>query len=146
MKTPLSRLQKMPKHTHDFVESYQGLVGYGADRETDENTLIYYLQKFSDDRFMSLITKRMTDEEMLELFDLLNRLLKNHLEEALLTEKQKLEQLLEFDETISSIKEFDELVDCVVDRCTKILEVMKCSLMVLFLSLITINSRCTNVF
>ena len=72
----------MPKHTHDFVESYQGLVGYGADRETDENTLIYYLQKFSDDRFMSLITKRMTDEEMLELFDLLNRLLKNHWEEA----------------------------------------------------------------
>lgn len=72
----------MPKHTHDFVESYQGLVGYGADRETDENTLIYYLQKFSDDRFMSLITKRMTNEEMLELFDLLNRLLKNHLEEA----------------------------------------------------------------
>jgi hypothetical protein len=75
-------LQRMPKHTHDFVESYQGLVGYGADRETDENTLIYYLQKFSDDRFMSLITKRMTDEEMLELFDLLNRLLKNHLTEA----------------------------------------------------------------
>jgi hypothetical protein len=72
----------MPKHTHDFVESYQGLVGYGADRETDENTLIYYLQKFSDDRFMSLITKRMTDEEMLELFDLLNRLLRNHLTEA----------------------------------------------------------------
>ena len=72
----------MPKHTHDFVESYRGLVGYGADRETDENTLIYYLQKFSDDRFVSLITKRMTDEEMLELFNLLNRLLKNHLEEA----------------------------------------------------------------
>lgn len=72
----------MPKHTHDFVESYQGLVGYGADRGTDENTLIFYMQKFSDDRFMSLITKRMTDEEMLELFDLLNRLLKNHLTEA----------------------------------------------------------------
>jgi len=72
----------MPKHTHDFVESYQGLVGYGADRETDENTLIFYIQKFSDDRFMSFITKRMTDEEMLELFDLLNRLLKNHLTEA----------------------------------------------------------------
>ena len=72
----------MPRHTHDFVESYQGLVGYGADRETDENTLIYYMQKFSDDRFMSVITKRMTDEEMLELFDLINRLLKNHLTEA----------------------------------------------------------------
>ena len=72
----------MPKHTHDFVESYQGLVGYGADRMTDENTLIYYMQKFSDDRLMSSITKRMTDDEMLELFNLINRLLKNHLTEA----------------------------------------------------------------
>jgi TorA maturation chaperone TorD len=69
-------------HTHNFVETYQGLVGYGADRETDENTIIYYLQKFSDDRFMALITKRMTDAEMLELFNLINRLLKNHLTEA----------------------------------------------------------------
>ena len=69
-------------HTHNFVETYRGLVGYGADRETDENTLIYYLQKFSDDKFMALITKRMTDAEMLELFDLINRLLKNHLTEA----------------------------------------------------------------
>lgn len=69
-------------HTHNFVNNYQGLVGYGADRETDENTLIYYLQKFSDDRFMALITKRMTDEEMLELFNLINRLLKNHLSEV----------------------------------------------------------------
>jgi hypothetical protein len=30
---------------------------------------------------MALITQRMTDEEMLELFNLLNRLLKNHLTE-----------------------------------------------------------------
>ena len=66
-------------HTHDFVKKYQGLVGYGADRETDENTIIYYLQKFSDDKFMALITKRMTDEELLEIFDLINRILKNHL-------------------------------------------------------------------
>ena len=69
----------MPIHTHDFVETYQGLVGYGADRETDENTVIYYLQKFSDDRFMALVTKRMTDAELLELFEFINRLLKRHL-------------------------------------------------------------------
>ncbi|HQP10304.1 MAG TPA: diguanylate cyclase, partial [Candidatus Omnitrophota bacterium] len=56
---------------------------------------------------------------------------KNRLEETVLTEKQKLEQLLEFDETISSIKEFDELVHCVIDQVTRILEVQKCSLMVL---------------
>ena len=69
-------------HTHNFVETYQGLVGFGADRETDENTIICYLQKFSDDRLMSLITKRMTDEEMQALFDMISRLLKNHLTEA----------------------------------------------------------------
>jgi len=72
----------MKRHTHNFVETYQGLVGYGADRETDENTLIYYLQKFSDDKFMALLTKRMTDAEMLELFNMVNRLLKAHLTEA----------------------------------------------------------------
>ena len=72
----------MPTHTHNFVESYDGLVGYGADRETDENTVVYYLQKFSDDNFMALMAKRMTDEELLELFDLVNRLLKNHLTES----------------------------------------------------------------
>jgi len=72
----------MNMHTHNFVETYRGLVGYGADRETDENTLIYYLQKFSDDKFMALITKRMSDAEMLELFNLINRLLKTHLTEA----------------------------------------------------------------
>jgi hypothetical protein len=69
-------------HTHNFVENYQGLVGYGADRETDENTIIYYLQKFSDDRFMATITKRMTDEELLEMFEFIHRLLKKHLTES----------------------------------------------------------------
>ncbi len=69
-------------HTHNFVENYQGLVGYGADRETDENTLMYYLQKFSDDKFMAMITKRMTDEELLKMFDFINRLLKKHLTES----------------------------------------------------------------
>ena len=69
-------------HTHNFVENYQGLVGYGADRETDENTIIYYLQKFSDDKFMATITKRMADEELLETFEFINRLLKKHLTES----------------------------------------------------------------
>ena len=71
----------MPIHTHNFVETHKGLVGYGADRETDENTVVYYLQKFSDDRFMAMMTKRMTDAELLELFELINRLLRKHLKE-----------------------------------------------------------------
>ena len=68
-------------HTHHFVENYQGLVGYGADRETDENTIIYYLQKFSDDQFIKMLTKRMADEELQELFDFIHRLLKRHITE-----------------------------------------------------------------
>jgi hypothetical protein len=71
----------MAMHTHHFVENYQGLVGYGADRETDENTIIYYLQKFSDDQFIKMLTKRMADEELQELFDFINRLLKRHITE-----------------------------------------------------------------
>lgn len=68
-------------HTHHFVENYNGLVGFGADRETDEKTLIYYLQKFSDDALMETLTQRMTDDELEEVFSLISRLLKNHLTE-----------------------------------------------------------------
>ena len=71
----------MSKHTHNFVAEYDGLVGFGLNREVDENTLTYYLQKFSDDELMALIRSRMTDSEMEELFDLLARLMKQHLTE-----------------------------------------------------------------
>ena len=72
----------MAIHTHDFVEDYEGLVGFGADRETDENTIIYYLQKFSDDTLMASLVKRMTDRELSEIFEMVNRMLKNHLKES----------------------------------------------------------------
>lgn len=72
----------MPTHTHNFVETYQGLVGYGADRETDEHTIVVYLQKFSDDQFLTTIIKRMADEELLDVFNLINRLLKKYLTES----------------------------------------------------------------
>lgn len=71
----------MPKHTHRFVERYDGLVGFGLDRETDESTLIYYLQKFSDDAVMNAIIKRLENDEMAEVFDLINRLLRRHFSE-----------------------------------------------------------------
>ena len=51
-------------------------------RKTDEYTVIYYLQKFSDDRFIAMMTKRITDAELLELFEFINRLLKTHLTES----------------------------------------------------------------
>ena len=71
----------MPDHNHRFVEEYQGPVGFGLDREIDEYTLTYYLQKFSDDRQMEIIRGRMSDSDMEELFDLLSKLLKKYLTE-----------------------------------------------------------------
>lgn len=71
----------MAHHSHHFVESYDGLVGYGLDRETNENTLIYYLQKFSDDQLMNVLKTRMSDREMDELFEQLSALLHKHLTE-----------------------------------------------------------------
>jgi hypothetical protein len=72
----------MAHHSHSFVEEYDGLVGFGLDRETDERTLIYYLQKFADDVHIKTLIKRLTDEEMEEMFHLLNRLMKRHLSES----------------------------------------------------------------
>ncbi len=53
------------------------------------------------------------------------------LEEALMSEKRKLEQILGFDEKIGSIRKFDTLIDFIVEKTTKILEVEKCSIMLL---------------
>ena len=74
--------QPMSKHSHNFVENYAGLVGFGADRETDENTIVYYLQKFSDDRLVQKLVTCMSDEELSEIFDMINRILKQHLTDA----------------------------------------------------------------
>lgn len=71
----------MSRHSHNFVESYDGLVGYGYDRKCNENTLAYYLQKFSDDDNIKLMSSRMSDEDMDDLFNLIGKLLKKYLEE-----------------------------------------------------------------
>ncbi|SPD76428.1 conserved hypothetical protein [uncultured Desulfobacterium sp.] len=71
----------MTTHSHRFVETYDGLVGFGLDRKTDEATLICYLQKFSDDDLAALIMPRLTETEMEGLFDQINRLMKNHMSE-----------------------------------------------------------------
>jgi len=71
----------MNDHSHDFVDNYDGFVGFGFNRETDENTVVYYLQKFSDDDLMKTLIKKLSDEELNELFNLMGRLLKKHLTE-----------------------------------------------------------------
>jgi len=71
----------MAKHSHDFVETFDGIVAYGLDRATDENTVQLYLQKFSDDALMKILLKRMTDEDLAEVFDIICKMLKKHLTE-----------------------------------------------------------------
>ncbi len=71
----------MAKHNYRFVEEYDGLVGFGYNREGDEATVKYYLQKFSDDEHASLILGRMSDQDLESVFNLLGGLLKKYLEE-----------------------------------------------------------------
>ncbi|RZB34001.1 MAG: hypothetical protein SRB2_03394 [Desulfobacteraceae bacterium Eth-SRB2] len=72
----------MKKHSHNHIETYDGLAGLGLDRETDENTIIYYLQKFSDDTLINKLVKRLSEDEIEEIFSLLTRLLKKHLTDS----------------------------------------------------------------
>lgn len=71
----------MSRRTHLFVEEYQGLVGFGLDRETDEASLISYLQMFSDDDLMATMRSRFTDDDIEEVFQLISRLMRKHLDE-----------------------------------------------------------------
>jgi hypothetical protein len=72
----------MLRHCYRFVEEYDGLIGFGFDRETNAYTLTYYLQKFAEDRHMAIMRDRMSDSDMEELFNLLGRFLKQYLTEA----------------------------------------------------------------
>lgn len=69
----------MAKHSHTFVDSYDGMVAFGFSREVDEKSLMYYLQKFSDDKLISELVPRLTDAEIDELFNLMSRIMREHL-------------------------------------------------------------------
>lgn len=71
----------MKKHSHRFVETFEGFLGYGLDRQSNENTLQVYLQKFSDDRLMQTILQRMSDKDLADVFDIISKMLKKYLTE-----------------------------------------------------------------
>lgn len=71
----------MAKHSHRFVETFDGFLGYGLDRQSNEDIVQVYLQKFSDDELMDTILKRMTDEDLAEIFDVTGKMLKKYLSE-----------------------------------------------------------------
>ena len=69
-------------HSHTFVEHYEGMVGFGLDRETDEKSLMVYLQKFSDDALLAALVPRLSPTEIQDLFERISLLLKKYLQEA----------------------------------------------------------------
>jgi hypothetical protein len=71
----------MAKHSHRFVETFGGFLGYGLDRQSNEDTVQMYLQKFSDDHLMETILKRMTDDDLAEVFEIMSKMLKRYLTE-----------------------------------------------------------------
>ncbi len=71
----------MKKDTHNFIHEYKGLGAFGMDRETDEETLMFYLQKFSEDGFMKAFLPRLSDGDLEEIYLFINDQLKKHISE-----------------------------------------------------------------
>ncbi len=71
----------MPQHKHTFVEKYDGMVAFGLSREMDENSLMFYLQKFSDDDMIKALVPRLSDDDINRLFALMSELMRKHLKD-----------------------------------------------------------------
>ena len=66
---------------HNFIQEYKGLGAFGLDRETDEETIMFYLQKFSEDSFLKAFISRLSDLELEEIYFFINKKLKQHISE-----------------------------------------------------------------
>ncbi len=78
----VGRAYLVNKHSYKFIDEFKGFVGFGLSRESNENTVIYYLQKFADDKLMELLCKRFSDNELEKIFNMISALLKKHLNES----------------------------------------------------------------
>ena len=67
--------------THRFIHDYKGLGAFGLDRATDEETIRFYLQKFSEDTFTETLVKRLSDIELEEIYEFIHKFLKHHISE-----------------------------------------------------------------
>ncbi|HKK91731.1 MAG TPA: cytoplasmic protein [Desulfobacteraceae bacterium] len=72
----------MKTDRHNFVHQYKGAGAFGLDRETDEKTVMFYLQKFSEDTFLESLIPRLSDEELEEIYLFVNGKIKQHFSEA----------------------------------------------------------------
>jgi hypothetical protein len=71
----------MKEDRHEFVHNYNGLGAFGMDRKTDEQTVMFYLQKFSEDQFMEAFVPRLSDSELEKIYLWINGFLKRHISE-----------------------------------------------------------------
>jgi len=71
----------MKKDTHNFIQEYKGLGAFGMDRKTDEETVMFYLQKFSEDGFMEAFLPRLSEKELEGVYLFINDHLKKHISE-----------------------------------------------------------------
>lgn len=69
------------RHSHDFVNKYDGMVAFGFSREVDEKSIMYLLQKFTDDELLEVLIPRLSSQELSEIFEMITGLLKSHLSE-----------------------------------------------------------------
>jgi len=69
----------MKKHRHHFVDNYDEMVAFGFSREVDEKSLMFYLQKISDDDLLEVLVPRLDDDEITQFFELMSNLLRKHL-------------------------------------------------------------------
>jgi hypothetical protein len=67
------------RHQHTFVNRYDGMVGFGFSREVDEKSLMFYLQKISEDDLVKVLVPRLSDLEITDLFEHLSRLMRKYL-------------------------------------------------------------------
>lgn len=69
------------KDTHQFIHEYKGIGAFGMDRKSDEETIMFYLQKFSEDAFMNALLPRLSHRELEDIYDWINAYLKKHISE-----------------------------------------------------------------
>jgi hypothetical protein len=67
------------RHQHTFVDRYDGMVGFGFSREVDEKSLMFYLQKISEDDLVKVLVPRLSDLEITDLFERLSQLMRKYL-------------------------------------------------------------------
>ena len=79
MSNPDAKARISVPYRHDFVNNFDGMVAFGLTRDIDEQSLMATLQQFTDDELLKALIPRLDDAEIEEAFNLVTRLMRNHL-------------------------------------------------------------------